>query len=77
MCTRGRGSCVLTRTGGWGAGVHSTATPADIKKAFRTLALQYHPDKQGGEGDEARARAERQFKRVSYHTRCYVQFARC
>mmetsp|Transcript_63444 Transcript_63444/g.149334 ORF Transcript_63444/g.149334 Transcript_63444/m.149334 type:complete len:346 (+) Transcript_63444:436-1473(+) len=46
-------------------GVHSTATPADIKKAFRTLALQYHPDKQGGEGDEARARAERQFKRVS------------
>lgn len=29
-------------------GVNKSATPDEIKKAFRSLAHQHHPDKQGG-----------------------------
>ncbi len=38
-------------------GVSKSASPDEIKKAFRQKALQYHPDKEGG--DEAK------FKEVS------------
>ncbi|CAN5737146.1 DnaJ C-terminal domain-containing protein [soil metagenome] len=41
-------------------GVPRTASQADIKKAFRKLARQYHPDVNKGE-----AAAERRFKEVS------------
>ncbi len=37
-----------------------TATQAEIKKAFRKLALQYHPDKNAGNKE-----AEEKFKRIS------------
>lgn len=33
-------------------GVPEDATPADIKKSYRALALKYHPDKAGPEGAE-------------------------
>jgi curved DNA-binding protein len=41
-------------------GVHSSATPEEIKKAYRTLAKRYHPDK--ARGDKA---AEDRFKEVN------------
>ena len=41
-------------------GVPPTAPPADIKRAYRRLVVQFHPDKHGGD-----ARFEEQFKTVS------------
>ncbi|MEO6350720.1 MAG: DnaJ domain-containing protein, partial [Candidatus Limnocylindrales bacterium] len=41
-------------------GVPRTASPADVKKAFRKLARQHHPDVNKGD-----AAAERRFKEVS------------
>jgi molecular chaperone DnaJ len=41
-------------------GVPKDASKADIKKAYRKLAQQYHPDKNPGDGD-----AENRFKEVS------------
>lgn len=42
-------------------GVHRNATEADLKKAYRKLAHQYHPDK--NPGDKA---SEEKFKEVSH-----------
>jgi len=41
-------------------GVNKTATAEEIKKAYRSLALKYHPDRNPGN-----AEAEEQFKRIS------------
>jgi molecular chaperone DnaJ len=41
-------------------GVHKNATDAEIKKAYRRLALQYHPDKNPGNKE-----AEEKFKEIA------------
>ena len=41
-------------------GISKTASPAEIKKAYRNLALKYHPDKT--EGDKV---LEDKFKKIS------------
>ncbi|KAI3631701.1 hypothetical protein MIR68_010174 [Amoeboaphelidium protococcarum] len=42
-------------------GVHKTATSEEIKKAYKELALYYHPDKNVGNGEDTRT----QFQLVS------------
>ncbi|KAJ2147287.1 DnaJ sub B member 6, partial [Coemansia sp. RSA 637] len=42
-------------------GIHATATLAEIKKAYRKLSLQWHPDK----NPSNREAAEEKFKQLS------------
>ncbi|MFT5169876.1 MAG: DnaJ like chaperone protein [Candidatus Omnitrophota bacterium] len=46
-------------------GLHKGASLAEVKKAYRKLALSHHPDRVGNLGDEYRKIAEEKFKEIS------------
>ena len=45
--------------------IEKSATDEEIKKAYRKMAMKYHPDKVGHLGDEFRKTAEEKFKAVN------------
>lgn len=47
-------------------GLTSTATLENIKKAYRKLALLYHPDKHAGSSSKDQTDASRKFQQVGY-----------
>lgn len=46
-------------------GVKKTASEKEIQKAYKKLALKYHPDKQVGKSDEEKKKAEEVFKEAA------------
>ena len=46
-------------------GVDKKASAADIKKAYRKIAIKYHPDRQGDKSDAANKEAEEKFKEAA------------
>jgi len=44
--------------------ITSSATDEEVKKAYRTMAMKYHPDKVAGMGDEIVKNAEIRFRKV-------------
>ena len=46
-------------------GLTSTATDEEVKKAYRRLAMKYHPDKVANMGEEIKKNAEAQFREIN------------
>jgi DnaJ like chaperone protein len=45
-------------------GVESSASDDDIKKAYRKMAVRYHPDKVASLGEEYQKGAKEKFQRI-------------
>jgi DnaJ like chaperone protein len=45
-------------------GIESTATEEEIKKAYRQMAIRYHPDKVAAMGDEYQKGAQEKFQKI-------------
>ena len=46
-------------------GIASTATDDEVRKAYRKLALQYHPDRVAKLGEDVRRAAEKKFQEIN------------
>ena len=46
-------------------GLDNSASEDEIKKAYKKLAIKYHPDKQVGKSDEEKESNEKKFKEIS------------
>ncbi len=46
-------------------GISSSATDDEVKKAYRRLAMKYHPDKVESMGEEVKKNAEAQFRKIN------------
>ena len=46
-------------------GIEKTATDDEVKKAYRRLAMKFHPDKVEGLGEEVKKNAEQQFREIN------------
>ena len=46
-------------------GLDSNATDDEVKKAYRRMAMKYHPDKVEGLGEEVKKNAEAQFREIN------------
>ena len=51
-------------------GVSKSATEQDIKKAFKKLAIKYHPDKWASKSEAERKEAEDKFKEINEANEC-------
>jgi len=45
-------------------GLQNNATEDEIKKAYKKMAVKYHPDKHATSSDEDKSKAEEEFKKV-------------
>lgn len=46
-------------------GIPSTATDDEVRKAYREMALRYHPDRVEAQGEAARQQAEKKFREIT------------
>ncbi len=46
-------------------GVNKNSTDAEIKKAYKALALKYHPDRNRGKSDIEQDEAAKKFKDIA------------
>ena len=46
-------------------GVSADASDAEVKKAYRKLALEHHPDRVAALGDDVRKAAEKKFQEIN------------